>query len=168
MRPRAPSGPKETASDEFRPLSPKARVRRKVPGLFVLPRWRNRRYAHVSETCSSGFESRVGYQIFLPLRHSDRIKRNVLLQLGMWQETGRHGSTGRARRCQRREAGSRPAACPNRFRRLRVRTAAFQAANAGSTPAGNATGTSLNGRAFALHANNMGSNPIVSTNSNSL
>ena len=41
----------------------KARVRRKAPGLFVLPRWRNRRYAHVSETCSSGFESRVGYQI---------------------------------------------------------------------------------------------------------
>ena len=53
---------------------------------------------------------------------------------------GRHSSTGRARRCRRRGASSRLAGCPIRFRRLTVRTAAFQAANAGSIPAGNATG----------------------------
>ena len=85
-----------------------------------------------------------------PLRHCDRIKRIVLLQLGMWQVQGRHSSTGRARRCQRRDVSSRLTGCPNRFRRLRVRTAAFQAVNAGSTPAGNATGTSLNGQSIRL------------------
>src|SRR6266705_2988413 len=37
MRSRAQSRLKETASDEFRPPSSKARVRRKVPGLFVCP-----------------------------------------------------------------------------------------------------------------------------------
>ena len=75
-----------------------------------------------------------------PLRQRDRNKRIVLLQLGMWQDQGRHSSTGRARRCQRRGASSRLAGCPIRFRRLTARTAAFQAANAGSIPAGNATG----------------------------
>jgi hypothetical protein len=51
----------------------------------------------------------------------------------------RHGLTGRARRCQRRGAGSRPAVCTRYCsRRLMVRTAALQAAYAGSSPAGNA------------------------------
>lgn len=35
------------------------------PGfLFCMPRWRNWPYAHASEACLSGFESRVGYQIY--------------------------------------------------------------------------------------------------------
>ena len=36
----------------------------------------------------------------------------------MWQDQGRHSSTGRARRCQRRDASSRLAGCPMGFRRL--------------------------------------------------
>lgn len=157
MRPRAPSGSKETASEEFRPFSSKARVRRKVPGLLFCPAGGigdTRMFQkHVLPGSNPGWGTRFvcgGGCASAPLRHSDRIKRIVLLQLGMWQELGRHGSTGRARRCQRREAGSRPAACPIRFRRLTVRTAAFQAANAGSILAGNTTGTSLNWQSIRL------------------
>ena len=79
-------------------------------------------------------------KVLPPLRQCDRNKRTVLLQLGMWQVQGRHGSTGRARRFRRRGVSSRLTGCPIRFRRLTVRTAAFQAANAGSIPVGNATG----------------------------
>ena len=127
-------------------LSSKARVAPQGPRVFVCPAG-----GIGIRACLRNMKFRVripgGVPDFFteakalpPLRQCDRNKRTVLLQLGMWQVQGRHSSTGRARRCQRRGASSRLAGCPIRFRRLTVRTAAFQAANAGSIPAGNATG----------------------------
>jgi hypothetical protein len=52
---------------------------------------------------------------------------------------------------------------PQCSRRLRVRIADLQSADAGSSPAGNARGCSSSDRAFALQANHMGLSPIVST-----
>lgn len=51
-----------------------ARVRRKVPGfLFLCAPLAESAHAHASEACSSGFESRVGYQIFLRARMRSRL-----------------------------------------------------------------------------------------------
>ena len=134
-------------ADKLRLLSSKARVAPQGPRAFCLPRWRNRdtRMSQKHEVPGSnpGWGTRFfcgGERASALVRQCDRNKRIVLLQLGMWQAQGRHSSTGRARRCRRRGASSRLAGCPIRFRRLTVRTAAFQAANAGSIPAGNTKG----------------------------
>ena len=157
-------------------------LRREVPGLFCFaPRWRKRN-THMSQNhgvpgSNPGWGTRFFAEanVLPPLRQCDRNKRSVLLQLGMWQVQGRAWSTGRARRFRRRGASSRLTWLPIRFRRLTPRTAVFQAANAGSIPAGNTkpgatrvaeldqSFPSSTDRAFALQANDMGLSPIVST-----
>lgn len=86
-------------------------------------------YARVSETRWSGFESRVGYQHF----SRERKPSPALLQLG---GCGKEAPP-RVQRADRPRGG---AACS---RRLMVRTAALQAAHAGSIPAGNANAIQL-------------------------
>ena len=150
MPSRVPPGSKETASGETSLTFFKARVAPQGLRAFCLPRWRNRDTRMSQKHDVPGSNPGWGTRFFAeakalpPLRQCDRNKRTVLLQLGMWQDQGRHSSTGRARRCQRRDVSSRLTGCPIGFRRLTVRTAAFQAANAGSIPAGNTTGMVLN------------------------
>lgn len=121
-------------------------LRRKVPGLFVfLPRWRNRHtrmsQKHGSPGSNPGWGTRLRRKrsASAPLRQSDRMKRIVLLQLGMWPVLGRHSSMEErgVASAEMRVRLSLPA--PTRSRRLMVRTAVFQAADAGSIPAGNST-----------------------------
>lgn len=149
------------ASKRSLEIPSRARVRRKVPGLFVFyAPLAESEYAHASEACFSGFESRVGYQIF----RASECARACSFTTWMWQRCpaarnvpseshgprggdgglaparSRHSSSGKsvtppASRCE-----FEPRCLFHRSRRLTVRTAAFQAANAGSTPAGNAIG----------------------------
>lgn len=125
------------------PLKPG--LHRKVPGLFVfMPRWRNRntRMSQKHDLPGSnpgwGTRFRRKQNASVPLRHGDRMKRIVLLQLGMWPVPGRHSSTGErdVASVEVRVRFSLPA--PTGSRRLMARTAVFQAADAGSIPAGNA------------------------------
>ena len=174
-RARNPERRRRLATNFVRTL-PKPGLHRKVPGLFVfcLPRWRNRNtrmsQKHEVPGSNPGWGTRFIAEAtrFRAAPAARRNKRIVLLQLGMWQDQGRHSSTGRARRCQRRGTSSRLVVCPIGSRRLRVRIADLQSADVGSIPAGNARGCSSTDRAFALHANNVGLSPIVSTISFSL
>ena len=148
MPSRVPPGPKETADGDISSaLLQRPGCTARSPRAFCLPRWRNRDTRMSQKHEIPGSNPGWGTRFFCgsgnasaPPRQCDRNKRIVLLQLEMWQAQGRHSSTGRARRCQRRDVSSRLTGCPIGFRRLTVRTAAFQAANAGSIPAGNTTG----------------------------
>lgn len=126
---RARTGIEETASEAIRELLRKARRAARSPGFLFFAPLAESAYARVSETRRSGFESRVGHQYC----------RIVLLQLGMWQDrAGMARGSSAASPAPRRGFESR--CLLQRFRRLRVRTAAFQAADAGSSPAGNTMG----------------------------
>ncbi len=123
------------------------------PGfLFFKPRWRNRHtrmfQKHGSPGSNPGWGTRFRREqsASVPLRHSDRMKRNVLLQLGMWPIPGGHGSTVErdVASVEMRVRSSLPA--PKGSLRLMVRTAAFQAADAGSIPAGNISRCSAAGQ----------------------
>jgi hypothetical protein len=71
---RAHRSRRRSASDPLASRSTEARVRRKVPGLFVFHApLAESAYAHASEACFSGFESRVGYQILLRERMRLRL-----------------------------------------------------------------------------------------------
>ena len=78
----------------------------------------------------SGFESRVGYQLF---EIGDSHQFHCSFTTWMWQRRPRRAATDLRRSPTRRAAGWRGS------RRLMVRTAALQAAYAGSSPAGNAS-----------------------------
>ena len=64
-----------------------------------MPRWRNRdtrmsqKHDFPGSNPGWGTRFRRKRRAFVPLRHSDRKKRIVLLQLGMWPVPGRHSST---------------------------------------------------------------------------
>ena len=122
---------RKSPSDDVASRSPKARVRRKVLGLFVFyAPLAESAYAHASEACLSGFESRVGYQHF---EIGDSHQFHCSFTTWMWQRRPRRAATDLRRSPTRRAAGWRGS------RRLMVRTAALQAAYAGSSPAGNAS-----------------------------
>lgn len=113
-------------------------MRRKVPGLFVCPAG-GIRHTRVSQKHGvPGSNPGWGTRFTAPAMRPEEsgcsfTTRDVANQ-------SRHSSTGRARRRRRRDAEFEPRCLLQRSRRLRVRIADLQSADAGSSPAGNTRG----------------------------